>query len=146
MSLSAVPTPNVTLEDIANRLTELSVQKEALIREEKLLKSEVANRYAEKATALYALKDAPFGAVNIEDGDYVVSITTPKKIKWDQTKLAALWVTISETDNPLDYIAVEYYVPESKYKSWPEVIKDEFADARTIEPGTPVITIKRKGE
>lgn len=74
------------------------------------------------------------------DGAVAVSITVPKKVKWDQAKLGQAIETIKGWgENPADYVDTEVKVAERKYDAWPPSIRDVFAPARTVETGKPVI-------
>lgn len=137
----------ISIDDYALRLAEIKEQKDSLTKEEGQIKLAIKDRYAEEIAAKLKEKDEPFGVVNIEEGDKVIAVTTPKKVKWDQTKLATLVQQITAGgEDPLQYIKIEYDVPEAKFKAWPDVIRQEFLDARTVEPGSIAIVIKEKGE
>lgn len=82
---------------------------------------------------------SPWRTTNIPDGEFSVKITTPKRVDWDQAKLAELWKSIGETAN--QYIKIKYDVSENAFKSWPEVIQKAFEPARMIRPGATTITI-----
>ena len=82
------------------------------------------------------------GTITTHDGNYVVKITTPKRVDWDQKALATLWNSIGATAS--EYISVTYGVSEAAYKAWPECIRKEFECARTVKPGAPTIAITKK--
>lgn len=107
------------------------------------LRSEIQQHYGEKVSSLYASKDEPFGVVHIEDAGFKISVTVPKKVDWDQAKLKQAEKQIQEWgENPDDYLKIEYDVSETKYKAWPQTLKDMFVDARTVTPGTPSLKIE----
>lgn len=136
----------IPVELIFARMKELKDQKDEITQEEKTLNGELAKRYASDIAKGLKEKDEPYGAVTVDcHDDYKLTFTTPKKVTWDQTKLAALYAEIrTGGENPLDYMKIEYDVPESKFKAWPEAIKLAFVGARTIQPGTIAIKIERK--
>lgn len=85
-------------------------------------------------------KPEPFGTVTIEN----FSIVVPKKVIWDQAKLAQLAKEITEGgENPSDYIKTELDVSESKFQAWPQPIKAQFIPARTVARGNASIKIKQ---
>lgn len=91
-----------------------------------------------------ALRDSgrDFGTVHVLDGDLRVSFELPKKVSWDQKQLAMLAERIAASGDPVgDYIDVKYSVSESRYKNWPATLQQQFAAARTVEPGKPYFTL-----
>ena len=83
-------------------------------------------------------KDEPFGTFNISDK---YSVNVPKNISYDQDFLASLYYEIGDT--AAEYIKVKYEVSETKYKSWPEVIKKRFMAGRTVKEGKLKLTFKK---
>jgi hypothetical protein len=112
------------------KLKELREQKAELAKAEKQIVEQLALKYADQLAGQY-------GTVYI-DG---IKFSVPKQVKWDQEKLAAMWEKISLTnEDPFEYMTVERHVPESRYKAWPEFIKEQFEPARTVTTGN--VTIK----
>lgn len=67
----------------------------------------------------------------------------PKIIAWDQDKLAGVYVKIEASgDDPQDYINIKYNITETKYKAFPDAIKNVFNPARTVKDGKAKITFK----
>ena len=92
--------------------------------------------------ARYATGLNSTGTHNLDDGTVAVSVTIPKKVKWDQAKLAAAVDQVkSWGENPADYVDTEIKVAERKYDAWPPSIRDVFAPARTLDTGKPVIKL-----
>lgn len=124
------------LDELIEELNYVTAEKNALADREKKIKEQIIASVEKEAMDQLNKKSEPFGVVRVGH----VSITYPKKVKWDQTKLADLYEQIKKgNENPLDYMKVEYDVPETKYKAWPEVIKNEFVSARTVERGNPTL-------
>ena len=62
----------------------------------------------------------------------------PKRVDWDQQKLAALIERIrAEGDDPDEYVDVAIKVPERKYTAWPGHLREAFEPARTVRTGKP---------
>lgn len=81
------------------------------------------------------------GIVNVELHGVLVKHDIPKRVKWDEKILAAKVEQIKQSGaDPTEYVQINYKVPESKYKAWPNAIKEIFVAARTVEVGTPKIT------
>lgn len=94
-------------------------------------------RYATRATEerLAAGKDT--GTVRFDDGDFTVVTDLPKRIGWDQNRLAEMVERIRAAgDDPAEYVDTSFKVPERKYAAWPEGIRKGFEPARTVRPGS----------
>ena len=87
-------------------------------------------------------KDA--GTVRFADGSVTVVADLPKKVEWDQAKLAALVETIrAEGENPTDYVEITFGVSERAYGAWPESIRRAFTPARTLKTGKQTFRLLR---
>lgn len=111
-------------------------------------KTELLNRREKEIQQLLKAKDEPFGDVKIIVGNREVKVNVPKKVSWEQKKLAEKRKLIIEAgDNPDVYIDTEYSVSETAYKKWPDDVREFFQDARTVSAGNPSIKIvEEKGE
>jgi len=128
------------LDKLIEELNAVMAEKEKITKREKTLKEAIITLHEKDFIELLNAKDEPFGVVNVVSGNIKLSATYPKKVNWAQSKLAELYERIkASNENPLDYMKVEYDVPETKYKAWPEVIKSAFVDARTVERGNPTL-------
>lgn len=111
---------------------------------DQLVKS-VRDYYGDDLGAKLKAKPEPFGKVSLEEHGIEVSLTIPKKVIWDQDKLAEIYRLIKESgDDPAEYIEVTYSVKESAYKNLTEKRKTVIDQARTVKDGTPKIDIKQK--
>ncbi|MCX8999149.1 hypothetical protein NOF55_18755 [Rhizobiaceae bacterium BDR2-2] len=98
----------------------------------------IALKYTDRAVMarLEAAKDT--GTVRFDDGTVTVIADLPKRVDWDQEKLAALVERIrTEGDDPAEYVDVAIKVPERKFAAWPAHIRSAFEDARTVRTGKP---------
>jgi hypothetical protein len=85
------------------------------------------------------------GTSHIEDGDVDVTVTIPKRVKYDQSLLRSAVETISTWgEDPDHYVDIEIKVSERKYDAWPPSIRDLFTPARTVETGKPKIELAPK--
>jgi len=76
------------------------------------------------------------GTVHRLDGGFDIKVTIPKRVDWDQTKLADAVETIkSWGDDPAEYVETKISVAERKYEAWPSAIRDLFEPARTVKTG-----------
>jgi uncharacterized protein (UPF0128 family) len=110
-------------------------------------KAELLNRREKEIQQLLKAKDEPFGDVKIIVGNREVKVNVPKKVSWEQKKLAEKRRLIVEAgDNPDVYIDTEYSVSETAYKKWPDDVREFFQDARTVSAGNPSIKIVEEKE
>lgn len=99
-------------------------------------------RYGERAAALRRAEGRDTGTTRIEDDGFVVVAELPKRVKWDQARLAAIVERIREAgEDPSEYVAIEFKVSERAYGAWPSSIRTAFEPARTVETGKPVYRI-----
>ena len=90
-----------------------------------------------------ALQAKEFGAVNITVEGYKVTETIPKRVKWDQNRMAEIFQTIkNHGDNPFDYMKVELGCNEKSYEKFDDGIKAVFDEARIVEKGKPSLKIE----
>jgi hypothetical protein len=102
----------------------------------------IANILHSTLVARYAANLNSTGTHNLDDGTVSVSVTIPKKVKWDQALLAAAVHEVeSWGENPADYVDTEIKVAERKFDAWPPSIRDVFAPARTLDTGKPVFKL-----
>ncbi|EDP62041.1 hypothetical protein BAL199_09605 [alpha proteobacterium BAL199] len=98
----------------------------------------VALKYADRAQAVRQAADKDTGTIRFDDGAVTVIADLPKRVDWDQQKLAALIERIrAEGDDPDEYVDVAIKVPERKYTAWPGHIREAFEPARTVRAGKP---------
>ena len=95
-------------------------------------------KYSKQAHAMRLAAGKDTGVVHFDDGHVQVTADLPKKVEWDQKKLADLVRRMTANgDNPAEYIEISYRVSETKFNAWPETLKSAFAPARTLKTGKP---------
>jgi hypothetical protein len=100
-------------------------------------------RFGERARQLRAADGKDSGRVRLGDGLFVVVADTPKRVDWDQDKLAAIVARIRQVgDDPADYVRSTYEVSERVYTAWPSAIRRLFEPARTVRLGKPRYAIE----
>ncbi|CAM5220296.1 hypothetical protein CDEF62S_00616 [Castellaniella defragrans] len=105
----------------------------------------LAKRYSEQAQAALAATGRDFGTAHITDGSVAIKAELPKRVKWNQEKLAEIARRITATgDRAEDFIDVKLAVAESRYNAWPPALRDQFTPARTVEAGKPTFTFIAK--
>jgi hypothetical protein len=103
--------------------------------------------YAERIQQARADAGKDFGKVHIDDGGIRVTVDVPKRVSWDQTKLAAIAQRIAAAGEQVeDFIDLDYSVSESRFNNWPPTLREQFAAARTIKPGKPTFSLSLDSE
>lgn len=107
------------------------------------LEAGIAQRYEAAAAAERSAQRKTSGTVRVEDENIVVVADLPKKVAWDQDRLAAMAKRIRDAgDDPTEYIEITYRVSERRFGAWPEALRESFADARTETTGKPVYRLE----
>lgn len=120
---------------------------DAAKRQQDWIEAAIALRYEQRAIAARASAGKDTGAVRFQDGAVEVTADLPKKVEWDQVRLAALAEQIRASgENPGDYVEVSFKVPERAYTAWPERIRLAFEPARTVRTGRQSFKLSLKPE
>ncbi|MFY9209554.1 MAG: hypothetical protein WAO69_00340 [Aestuariivita sp.] len=99
-------------------------------------------RYATRAAEARRACGKDTGTVRLADGDYTVVADLPKRVDWDQEKLAAMVARIRAAGDDLaEYVDITFKVSERKYTAWPDAIREGFEPARTVRTGTLKVEI-----
>ena len=99
-------------------------------------------RFGAHARAALLASGRDFGTTHLIEGALRVTFDLPRKVTWDQKQLATLAERIAASgENVSDYLDVKFSVSESRYKSWPPTLRQQFAPARTVEAGKPSFTL-----
>ena len=100
-------------------------------------------RYASRSAEARRACGKDTGTVRIVDGDFTVIADLPKRVDWDQDRLATMVERIRDAGaDPIQYVDIAFKVPERKYTAWPDVIRTDFESARTVRPGTLKVTLE----
>ena len=95
-------------------------------------------KWNERARFLRHEVDKDTGIVHFDDGNVRITADLPKKIEWDQTRLAEIARRISESgEDPKQYVEITFRVSETKFNAWPDTLKSSFNAARTVKTGKP---------
>jgi hypothetical protein len=102
------------------------------------IEATIALRYEQRAIGARAAAGKDTGIVRFEDGIVEVAVELPKRVDWDQRRLAALVEQIrAGGENPSEYVELTFKVSERAYAAWPERIRSAFEPARTVRVGKP---------
>ena len=100
------------------------------------IEAAIALRYEQRAVGARAAAGKDTGTVRFQDGNVEVTADLPKKVEWDQARLAALSEQIrTGGKDPGQYVEVTLKVSERAYTAWPERIRAAFEPARTVRMG-----------
>ena len=103
-------------------------------------------RYATRAAEERQAQAKDTGTVRFDDGDFTVVADLPKRVEWDQSRLAAMVERIRAAgDDPAEYVDIAFKVPERKYAAWPDAIRQGFEPARTVKTGALKVEIRPQG-
>ncbi|MFP4571318.1 hypothetical protein [Rhodosalinus sp.] len=104
-------------------------------------------RYATRAAEERQAQAKDTGTVRFDDGDFAVVADLPKRVEWDQSRLAAMVERIRAAgDDPAEYVDIAFKVPERKYAAWPDAIRQGFEPARTVKTGALKVEIRPQGD
>lgn len=143
--------PSLALQDIAflpiDMLAVLQRDIDERLKRDKAIKARLDSalevRFATRAAEARQACGKDTGTVRLVEGDYTVIADLPKRVDWDQDKLAAMVERIRAAgENPADYVDIAYKVPERNYTAWPDPIRKGFESARTVKAGALKVTIE----
>lgn len=116
-------------ETITDQIMKLDTQITALITDPVKLRRDAESKH--------------YGIINVEFQGVRIKHDQPKRVKWDESKLAAIVEKIKASNaDPAEYVKINYKVEERKYTNWPSEIRKIFEPARTTETGTPKVTFE----
>jgi len=129
--LLALPPEHLALlqEDARNAL-------DAANRMRDWIEGTIALRYEQRAVGARAAAGKDTGTVRFQDDNVEVVVDLPKRVDWDQSRLATLVEQIrTGGEDPGEYVEVSFKVSERAYTAWPERIRLAFEPARTVRTG-----------
>ncbi|MBE9606272.1 hypothetical protein IAI18_15510 [Acetobacteraceae bacterium H6797] len=107
----------------------------------------IALRYEQRAIGARAAAGKDTGTVRFEDGIVTIVVDLPKRVEWDQARLATLVEQIrAGGEDPAEYLEISFKVPERAYTAWPERIRQAFEPARTVRTGRQTFRLILNGE
>ena len=98
----------------------------------------ISLKYADRAAECRHDGGKDTGTIRFEDGSVTVIAELPKRVEWDQAKLARIAESIaSAKEDPAEFIETTLKVSEHKYTALPESWRKGFEPARTVRIGKP---------
>ncbi len=124
-----------TLLQLQSHASELSTLAAAVTER---IDSALQLKYTTRAHALRLAVGKDTGVVHFDDGEVRITADLPKRIEWDQKKLADIVRRIlASGEDPAQYVDTTYRVSETRFNAWPASLKGAFAAARTLKTGKP---------
>lgn len=136
--------PDLSVSQIAGlphqRLQELDIALNELMTWGKQARERVNaaldQRYGEQGRTALVDSGRDFGVSHLTDGPLRVTYELPKRVSWDQKRLAEIAERIVVSGERVqDYMDVDLSVSETRFNNWPPALKEQFAAARTVKPG-----------
>jgi len=125
--------PHQRLQELDITLSELTTWvKQARER----VNTALEQRYGEQGRAALLDSGRDFGVSHLSDGPLRVTYELPKRVSWDQKRLAEIAERIVASGECVqDYMDADLSVSETRFNNWPPALKEQFAAARTVKPG-----------
>jgi hypothetical protein len=109
-----------------------------------LLNDALHARFSEAAAALRRGDGKDTGRARLEVDEHELLADLPKRVEWDQQRLAAALATLQGWgEDPADYVTTEIRIPEARFTAWPPKLQALFAPARTVSVGRPAYSLRR---
>jgi hypothetical protein len=125
--------PGADLQELHTGLQTMQRQIKAALDQ---INAALDQRYGDQTAAIRRERGKDFGVCHLSDGPLQITVDLPKRVVWDQEKLAAIATRIAAAgENVNDFIDIDYSISESRYTNWPSTLKEQFSDARTVKPG-----------
>ena len=98
----------------------------------------ISLKYADRAQTTRHGAGKDTGTIRFEDDGVTVIAELPKRIDWDQAKLAQIAANIASAgEDPAEFIDTKLSVSERKFCALPESWRKGFEPARTVRTGKP---------
>ncbi|MEQ8366713.1 MAG: hypothetical protein RIB61_08395 [Roseicyclus sp.] len=106
----------------------------------------ISLKYADRAQTTRHGAGKDTGTIRFEDDGVTVIAELPKRIDWDQAKLAQIAANIASAgEDPAEFIDTKLSVSERKYGALPESWRRGFEPARTVRTGKPKFRLVLNG-
>lgn len=145
-TLSPQAVDDLDLPILAGLQAEIDAASRRLREARQRLDAGLERRYGARAAALRRAAGKDTGTVRFDDGGFTVVADLPKKVDWDQDRLARIVERIRAAgDDPAQYVDIAIRVPERKYEAWPDAIRAGFEPARTVRTGALKVDLLPQG-
>ena len=136
------PLSGLSIAELDDLIGQVAAVKDRVREWDAQLQRELSTRFAARAASLRQQAGKSTGTVRFDEDGYAVIADLPKRVEWDQARLAQLArQIIANGEDPAEYVEVTYRVSETKYNAWPEAIRTAFLPARTVKTGRPAFRL-----
>ena len=144
MELSATVIRDLPLTHVADLKRFEAAAKSELAALSNMIQTGLDMRYGEQAKAQLLAENKDTGTTHVFEGDFDVAVEVSKDVSWDQKELQTIWNRmVTAGQDPTEFITAKYSVSESRFKAWPEVIRQPFMTARTVKPKAAKFNLRR---
>lgn len=91
-------------------------------------------RYAGRASEALLADGRDTGSIKIDDGRFEITVTRPKRVKWDSSKLRSA-LDMLDPEEARHLAKVDVKIDERKFSAASPRIQALLSDARTVETG-----------
>ncbi len=128
------------LSDLAWKLAEEQV---VLKRRDKALHDTFERRYASKASEVLLADGRDTGTARFSDGGFDVTVTRPKRVKWDQAELRAALDRLDPAT--AQHVAkITFKIDERRFEALMDDSRFILGAARTVETGKATYALSEK--
>jgi hypothetical protein len=143
--MTALQAAALPIAELAALLDDAAELKADAKRAADLLHDALHARFGAAAAAARREEGKDTGRVRLEEGGFELVADLPKRVEWNQARLAEAVQTLRDWgEDPADYVATELRVPEARFTAWPPRIRALFEPARTVGAGRPTYTLAPK--
>ncbi|WBQ13058.1 hypothetical protein L2D00_14580 [Hyphomonadaceae bacterium BL14] len=136
--------PAAMLADLQSELAAASARLKTL---SSRLTGALEMRYGARVLEALRADDRDTGTVRFDDEGLTVIADLPKRVEWDQAKLARIAANIAASgEDPGEFIDTKLSVSERRYAALPEAWRKGFEPARTVKTGALKVVLAARGE
>jgi hypothetical protein len=143
--MNAAQVAALPLDHLALLLDDAAALRADAKRVSDLLHDALHARFADAAHAARRAESKDTGRIRLEEDGFEIVADLAKRVEWNQPRLAEAIATLREWgEDPADYVATEFRVPEARFTAWPPRIRALFEPARTVATGRPSYSLQPK--
>lgn len=107
----------------------------------------LVEKYKDQSQSVRQQLGKDTGTIRMEEDGVMVVSNLPKKVEWDQKKLAEIIEKLTSEGWNIQQLATQNYkVSERQFNNLPSGVRAQLEDARTIKVGKPSIKLEMPAE
>ena len=135
---------SLPMDQLATLLEDATDAKALAKHQDDILNASLARRFAALAAEARRAAGKDTGRVTLQQDGYLIRADLPKKVEWDDDRLADAEAQLAAMGEPVrEYIRVKRIVMEGAYEKWPSSLRALFEPARTVGTGRPTFVVER---